>query len=57
VPDQHRVKEKAANNQVVSTEEFKQEFESRVRGVGRVLSLVTPWNEPQNLKRVWRCVA
>ena len=52
MPDQHRVKEKAANNQVVSTEEFKQEFESRVRGVGRVLSLVTPWNEPQNLKRV-----
>ena len=33
--------------------DFKEEFESRVLGIGRVLSLMTPWDDPRNLKRIW----
>ena len=51
--NQHRVKEKQELKQVVSTDEFRAEFESRVCGIKRVLSLVSPWDDPQNLKRVW----
>eukprot|EP00658_Telonema_sp_P-2_P042488 TRINITY_DN30509_c0_g1_i1.p1 TRINITY_DN30509_c0_g1~~TRINITY_DN30509_c0_g1_i1.p1 ORF type:complete len:541 (-),score=110.76 TRINITY_DN30509_c0_g1_i1:8-1630(-) len=53
--NQHRVKQRQASGQVVTTEEFREEFESRVRGIGHVLSLVTPWDDPANLKRTW-CV-
>ena len=48
--NQHRVQE-----QVVSTEQFKHEFTSRVQKIGKVLSLLTPWERPAALRRVW-CV-
>jgi hypothetical protein len=39
----------------VTPEELRREFESRVRGIGRVVSLLSPWDKPLNLKRIW-CV-
>ena len=36
-----------------STSTFLSEFESRVRGIGRILCLMTPWTNPANMKRLW----
>ena len=37
----------------ISTEALQHEFESRVRAIGHVLSLLTPWDNPTNLTRSW----
>ena len=47
--NQHQVKEQ--HN--VSPEAFQEEFDSRIEGTGHVLSLLAPWSDPANLKRVW----
>jgi hypothetical protein len=36
-----------------STVDFECEFQSRVLGIGRVLVMMRPWGDPENLKRVW----
>lgn len=46
--NQHRVVERD-----VPFTEFKQVFHKKVRGIGHVLALMTPWNDPGYLKRVW----
>ena len=51
--NQHRVKERALKGENVPFEEFRREFELRVRGIRRVLSLCTPWSAPENLTRIW----
>ncbi len=37
----------------VTPEELRREFESRVRGIGSVVSLLSPWDAPLNLTRIW----
>ena len=51
--NQHRVKAARDRGESVPPEAFRQEFESRVAGTGHVLSLLSPWSDPANLKRVW----
>ena len=51
--NQHRVKAAQDRGESVPPEAFRQEFESRVAGTGHVLSLLSPWSDPANLKRVW----
>ena len=48
--NQHRI-----TNDVVPFEEFQRIFRKRVRGIGNILAMMTPWNDPGYLKRVW-CV-
>jgi hypothetical protein len=51
--NQHRVKEQQELGLTVPPEAFRAEFEARVKGTGHVLSLLAPWSNPANLKRVW----
>ena len=39
----------------MTPEELRREFESRVRGIGRVtvVPLLSPWDKPLNLTRIW----
>jgi len=53
--NQHRVKEAVAAGETVPFEDFRNAFESQVRGIGRVLALMAPWQSPQYITRVW-CV-
>eukprot|EP00927_Polykrikos_kofoidii_P004313 TRINITY_DN11704_c0_g1_i2.p1 TRINITY_DN11704_c0_g1~~TRINITY_DN11704_c0_g1_i2.p1 ORF type:complete len:1360 (+),score=300.08 TRINITY_DN11704_c0_g1_i2:78-4157(+) len=51
--NQHRVKEAQARKEVVPFEKFKDEFGDRVKSIGHVVALMSPWREPVYLKRVW----
>jgi len=53
--NQHRVVEAQAAGTTVPFEEFRHEFESRVRGIGKVLSLFGTWKLATYVTRVW-CV-
>lgn len=53
--NQHRVKEAAAAEENVAFDDFRREFSDRVRGIGHVVALLSPWNDPLYLSRVW-CV-
>merc|ERR1719387_3516487 len=53
--NQHRVKEAQKRGDTVPFEEFEKAFGSRVREIGRVLALLSPWDSPLYLTRVW-CV-
>jgi len=46
--NQHRVVERN-----VPFDEFRRVFKKRVEGIGNVLAMMTPWNDPGYLKRVW----
>ncbi len=37
----------------MTPEELKHEFESRVRGIGHIVSMLFPWDAPINLTRIW----
>ena len=37
----------------MTPEELKHEFESRVRGIGHIVSMLFPWDAPSNLTRIW----
>jgi tetratricopeptide (TPR) repeat protein len=49
--NQHRVVDKGS----VSFEDFHSIFNKRVRGIGQIIAMMAPWNNPAYLKRVW-CV-
>jgi hypothetical protein len=54
--NQHRVAETNSKTGIESKEstvEFQHEFQSRVLGIGRVLVMMRPWGDPENLKRIW----
>ncbi|CAK9068670.1 Tartrate-resistant acid phosphatase type 5 (TR-AP) (Tartrate-resistant acid ATPase) (TrATPase) (Type 5 acid phosphatase) (Uteroferrin) (UF) [Durusdinium trenchii] len=53
--NQHRVKEAQAAGLVVPFEDFREHFQQRVVGVGHVLALMAPWDNPVYVSRVW-CV-
>ncbi|CAB9501659.1 Kinesin light chain [Seminavis robusta] len=61
--NQHRVVEKSNDSEVGksgmdsadSSVDFENEFQRRVLGIGRVLIMMRPWSDPENLQRVW-CV-
>jgi hypothetical protein len=40
----------------VTPEGLKHEFESRVRGIGHIVSMLFPWDAPINLTRIWCAV-
>ena len=40
----------------MTPEELKHEFESRVRGIGHIVSMLFPWDAPINLTRIWCAV-
>jgi len=51
--NQHRVHEAKENKQTVSTEQFREVFQCRVRQAGKVVGLLSPWDNPDYLKRIW----
>lgn len=53
--NQHRVFEsnKSGISSTCSTLDFENEFQRRVVGIGRILVMVRPWGDPENLKRIW----
>lgn len=51
--NQHRVKELASQGRTVPFEEFENTFGTRVRGIGHILCMMTPWDAPVYLTRVW----
>jgi len=53
--NQHRVKESFAKGISVPFKEFEQTFKERVTGIGKVVCLLSPWNDPLYVRRVW-CV-
>eukprot|EP00931_Biecheleriopsis_adriatica_P101347 TRINITY_DN76501_c0_g1_i1.p1 TRINITY_DN76501_c0_g1~~TRINITY_DN76501_c0_g1_i1.p1 ORF type:complete len:940 (-),score=239.51 TRINITY_DN76501_c0_g1_i1:39-2858(-) len=51
--NQHRVKEKERLGETVPFEEFKTAFGDRVAGIGKIVAMMAPWNDPFYIKRVW----
>lgn len=51
--NQHRVRAAIERGEVVSFDEFRQEFADRVEGIGEVVALMTPWRRPSYVSRVW----
>ncbi len=49
--NQNRIEEQG----LVSFDEFHEIFNNRVRGIGHIIAMMAPWDEPGYLKRVW-CV-
>ncbi len=47
--NQHRISDKG----LVAFEEFQDIFQQRVTGIKNILAMMTPWNQPGYLKRVW----
>jgi len=53
--NQFRVEENKAKGQWESFETFKALFEKRMDHTNHIVSLMAPWDEPVNIKRIW-CV-
>jgi len=51
--NQHRVQESRAKGETVPFQVFSQEFSSRVKGIGHVLALMGPWQDPMYIQRCW----
>lgn len=58
--NQHRVVEQTKNKQAkgsgmlsVAAVDFYTEFRERVTGIGQLLAMMAPWNDPLYLKRIW----
>ena len=53
--NQHRIAERRESGIQCnkSTIDFEKEFKDHVIKIGRVLVLMSPWDDPENLKRVW----
>mmetsp|Transcript_17394 Transcript_17394/g.40623 ORF Transcript_17394/g.40623 Transcript_17394/m.40623 type:complete len:670 (-) Transcript_17394:76-2085(-) len=51
--NQHRVKEASAKGETVPFSEFQAAFADRVTGIGRILAMMQPWDEPRYVQRVW----
>mmetsp|Transcript_101382 Transcript_101382/g.295361 ORF Transcript_101382/g.295361 Transcript_101382/m.295361 type:complete len:904 (+) Transcript_101382:97-2808(+) len=53
--NQRKVRDATGTGQVVPFEQFSREFGDRVRCIGHVLALMSPWQAPRYITRVW-CV-
>lgn len=51
--NQIRLQEKASHGEVMPFEEFRDLFSTRLLTSGHLLAIVTPWNKPLCLERVW----
>merc|ERR1712232_1183325 len=51
--NQHRVKEQQNSGDKVPFDEFKKTFSDRVLGIGKIIAMMAPWQEPLYVKRVW----
>lgn len=51
--NQHRVKEAQTKGTIVPADEFRKVFRDRVVGIGHLVCMMTPWNEPGYIKRAW----
>jgi hypothetical protein len=51
--NQFRIEATKARGEFEEFEPFKNMFEHRVRSIGRIVALISPWNDPEILKRVW----
>lgn len=51
--NQHRVVALGKQGKLVPFEEFSETFYQRVRGIKHILSMMTSWDDPGYLKRVW----
>ena len=49
----HVINQHLVAGTTVSTEFLKNEFETRVKGIGYVVSLLSPFARPVNLTRSW----
>eukprot|EP00971_Amphidinium_carterae_P167239 3313854-Amphidinium_carterae.1 len=45
--NQHRVKESVAKGETIPFSEFQAAFAARVTGIGKILAMMQPWNEPR----------
>jgi tetratricopeptide (TPR) repeat protein len=51
--NQHRVVESKKLGLVVSFETFRDKFKSRVIDIGNVWAMMSPWEDPEYIKRAW----
>ncbi|CAJ1404838.1 unnamed protein product [Effrenium voratum] len=51
--NQHRVKEAQSAGAVVAFEDFERAFGERVSSIGHVIAMMSPWDEPLYISRVW----
>eukprot|EP00929_Paragymnodinium_shiwhaense_P056979 TRINITY_DN28514_c0_g1_i2.p1 TRINITY_DN28514_c0_g1~~TRINITY_DN28514_c0_g1_i2.p1 ORF type:complete len:657 (-),score=148.54 TRINITY_DN28514_c0_g1_i2:25-1995(-) len=53
--NQHRVQERLKAGEQVPFNEFRAAFGDRVKGIGHVVCMMSPWRQPRYIQRVW-CV-
>lgn len=53
--NQHRVKEAQAKKENIPFEAFQKIFGERVQNIGHILPMMSPWNAPFYITRVWCC--
>lgn len=51
--NQHKVRAASSVGHTIPFEEFQKEFGIRVRKINSLVALMSPWNDPSYLKRVW----
>lgn len=51
--NQHRVHEASSRGDVVPFEQFERAFGERVSGIGHVIAMMSPWDDPLYISRVW----
>jgi len=51
--NQHKVRAASSVGRTIPFEEFQKEFGFRVRKVNHLVALMSPWDKPNYLKRVW----
>ena len=51
--NQHRVADNYKMGRMVPFEAFRSTFHHRVVGIGHLLAMLSPWNDPAYLKRAW----
>merc|ERR1740129_967489 len=51
--NQHRVRELRTRGVTVPFDEFRDAFSKRVNGIGRMITMMSPWHNPAYLSRVW----
>lgn len=55
--NQHRFVEQTKSGDEMPFDEFRDVFYKRIEGIGHVVAMLSPWNEPLCLSRIWCIVA
>merc|ERR1712066_1080280 len=51
--NQHRIKQVQDHGEQVKFEDFKRLFAERVSGIGNIIAMMEPWDDPKYVHRVW----